>query len=223
MSRISEYYRRLRAEIPSAVTIVLAAKTRTPEEIREAIDAGAGDIGYNYVQEGAAMKAALGDNAGKVRWHLIGHLQSNKIKSALDIFDTIQTVDSAGRAGEISRRATSSGRAPVPILLEINTACEPNKHGFAPEIDAVAAAVQNIISLEGVELRGLMTMGPAEASAEQLRPYFRATRTLRDQLAERFPAVRFDTLSMGMSDSYRAAIEEGATMVRLGTVVFGER
>jgi len=220
---IAESYRRLRAEIPSHVTIVLAAKTRTADEVREAIAAGATDIGYNYVQEAAAMRAALGCEAGALRWHLIGRLQSNKINKALALFDVFQTVEGDAQAADIARRAAAAGKAPLPVLLEINSAREPAKSGLPPDLEAVERAAAAVSALPALTLKGLMTMGPADADGSQLRPFFHTTRLLFEGLCSRCPALALDTLSMGMSDSYREAIEEGATMVRVGTLVFGER
>ena len=220
---IAENFRRLRAEIPATVTIVLAAKTRSAGEVREAMAAGATDIGYNSVQEAAAMHASLGADAGRLRWHLIGHLQSNKINKVLPVFDAIQTVDSVELAAAIDRRITAADRV-LPVLIEVNAAGEPGKSGVAADTAAVASLAAGIAAFPRLRLDGLMTMGPADASAEELRPYFRRTRELLDHLRrQNLPRASLNTLSMGMSDSYHVAIEEGATMVRLGTVVFGPR
>ncbi len=218
---ISSRYAAIRAALPPHVTIVLAAKTRTVDEVREVVGAGATDIGYNYVQEAVAMKAALGEAAARVRWHLIGHLQTNKITRALQVFDTLQTIDTVERAEAVSRRV-AEGRQ-VPVLLEINVARETNKSGFAPESGTLLEAARRVAALPCLALRGLMTMGPADAGAEELRPFFRQAADLLMRLRDALPDHTLDTLSMGMSDSYLVAVEEGATMVRLGTVVFGER
>jgi pyridoxal phosphate enzyme (YggS family) len=226
---ITERYQALREEIPDHVTIVLAAKSRTPEEVAEAIDAGATDLGENYVQEGEAVHAALGDQARSVRWHMIGPLQKNKINKALPIFDVIQTVDSLETAKNIDKRVERAGKTLIPIFLEINIAGEESKSGIEFEAEAsIETGVERIAGalerLPHVRLEGLMTMGPLTSDAEQLRPHFRRTRQLFEHLCTlQLGRMNLEHLSMGMSDSYRVAIEEGATMVRLGTVVFGPR
>jgi pyridoxal phosphate enzyme (YggS family) len=221
---IAERYCRIRAELSPHVTIVLAAKTRSVDEVKQAISAGATDIGFNYVQEAAAMRAALGEDAGRVRWHLIGHLQTNKINKALPLFDMLQTVDSAGLAAAIDERAVAAGTQVIPVLIEVNAAGESGKTGVSPDIAALRELAATISQLPHLRLGGLMTMGPADATAEELRPFFKAARELVERLrTEGLPNVHLSTLSMGMSDSYRVAVDEGATMVRLGSVVFGER
>ncbi len=215
---IRENYAKLRAEIPDTVTIVAAAKTRTADEVRQLIDAGATDIGQNYVQEAEAVRAQLGPAAGNVRWHLIGHLQTNKINKALGLFDVIQTVDSAKLARAIDKRAD----APVDVLIEINSGREPQKTGVVPA--NAEALIQEIAPLDNVSVRGLMTMGPAFGDPEDARPAFRETRQLFSRLASlAIPGVAMETLSMGMSNAFRVAMEEGSTMIRPGTLLFGER
>jgi hypothetical protein len=226
---IAERYQALREEIPDHVTIVLAAKSRTPEEVAEAIDAGATDFGENYVQEGEAVHAALGEEARSTRWHMIGPLQKNKINKALPIFDVIQTVDSLETARNIDKRVERAGKSLIPIFLEINIAGEASKSGIEVESDeSIEAGVERIAravdELPHVRLDGLMTMGPLTSDAEQLRPHFRRTRQLFEHLRGiGLERINLQHLSMGMSDSYRIAIEEGTTMVRVGTVVFGPR
>ena len=194
---ITENFQRIREEIPDHVRIVLAAKTRTREEVEEAISAGAVDIGENYVQEGEAMHEALGDMAGKVTWHMIGDLQTNKINKTLPVFDMIQTIDSLKKAQAVSLRAERIGKV-MPVLMEINIGSERTKSG--------------------------MTMGPRFGDPEASRSYFRATRKIFDTIGDRnIPGVAMAELSMGMSNAYKVAIDEGATMVRLGTCVFGKR
>ena len=225
---IAERYRDLRAAIPPEVTLVLAAKTRTPDEVAEAIEAGATDIGHNYVQEAAAMREALGELARKVRWHLIGHLQSNKIGKALPLFDMIQTIDGAKRARALDRRAERDGRSRVPVLVEVNIGDEEAKAGVrerdgAALETAVLDLVGELARLAHVRVAGLMTMGPLFGDPEDARPYFRLARAIFERLrAEPIPGLaEMSVLSMGMTDSWRVAIEEGSTMVRLGTAVFG--
>ncbi len=220
---IDESFTRIRSSIPEYVTIMAAAKTRSPGEVAAAIHAGVTDIGENYVQEAEQVRQVLGQQARGVRWHMIGHLQTNKITKALDLFDVIQTVESIKKADAIDRRARAAGKV-VPVYIEINIGEEEAKHGVTAGYDAVEELAAHLGGLCGVTLEGLMTMGPLTAGPEQVRPYFRETKTLFDRLRERhLPGVELKTLSMGMSDSYKVAIEEGATMIRLGTVLFGSR
>ena len=220
---IADIYQQLRSEIPAHVTIVPAAKTRSVQEMLEVIEAGATDIGHNYVQEAEQARTALGDAAQKVRWHLIGHLQTNKINKALQVFDVFQTVDSLEKARAIDMRAARLERV-VPVYIEINSAAEASKSGILPDFDTLAGLARDMCTLGHVRLEGLMTMGPLGADEDSLRAAFRKTRHLFDRLRGlELTGVCLKTLSMGMTDSYRIAIEEGATMVRPGTIVFGHR
>ncbi len=220
---VAENYQRIREEVPDNVTIVLAGKTRTPEEIREVIEAGATDIGENYVQEAEKMYDSLGEETKKVRWHMIGHLQKNKINKALRIFDVMQTVDSLEKAIDINKRAKETGRT-VSVYIEINIGSEMTKAGIKPEYEVVENLVREISELEYLNLEGLMTMGPRFGDPKDSRPYFRETKDIFERIkALNLSRVKMETLSMGMSNSYKFAIEEGSNMVRLGTVVFGER
>ena len=220
---IVENYQKIREETPDNVTIVLAGKTRTPEEIEEAIEAGATDIGENYVQEAEKMYDSLGEKRKKVRWHMIGHLQKNKINKALRIFDVIQTVDSLEKAAYIDKRAQGIGKT-VSVYLEINIGSEMTKAGINPEYEVVENLVREISKLEHLSLEGLMTMGPRFGDPEDSRPYFRKAKDVFERIKVlNLPRVKMRTLSMGMSNSYKVAIEEGSNMIRLGTVVFGER
>lgn len=215
---ITENFKRIREEIPDDVTIVAAAKTRSIDEVRALIDAGATDIGENYVQEAERMKKALDSEAEKVNWHLIGHLQSNKINKALGLFNVIQTLDSIKLARAIDKRTQS----PLPVLIEINSGREPQKTGVLPE--NTEQFIREAAHLKYIEIKGLMTMGPRFGNPEDARPYFQATKRLFDQIgALDIPRVKMDILSMGMSNAYRVAIEEGSTMIRPGTVLFGKR
>jgi len=219
MLMIEESVRLLLSGIPAGVTVVAAAKTRSPEEVRAAIDAGVHIVGHNYVQEAQAMIERLGVDAAS--WAMIGHLQRNKVREAVRLFDLIQTIDSLRLAGAIGRVCEETGRV-MPVLIEVNSAREPQKSGVVPE--AVTDLVREIAQLESVQIRGLMTMGPLTSDPEQLRPVFRETKTLFDRIAAaKIPNVSMNVLSMGMSDSYPVAIEEGSTMIRLGTTVFGPR
>jgi len=211
--------RSLLAEIPPHVTLVAAAKTRTPDEIAAAIAGGVRIVGHNYVQEAERAIDALGRDAA--HWHMIGHLQRNKVREAVRLFDLIQTVDSARLAEKIAEEGAKVGRV-VPILVEINSAQEEQKSGVLPD-DAVDF-VREIAELPSLRIDGLMTMGPFSANAEDLRPSFARTRSLFDRIASlEIPGAEMRTLSMGMSNSYAVAIEEKATMVRLGTTLFGPR
>ncbi len=220
---ITENYHRLRDEIPEHVTIVLAAKTRTPDDVLEAMAAGATDIGENYVQEAETMQQALGESVRRVRWHMIGALQSNKINKALPLFDVFQTIDSLEKAQAFETRAARFGRI-WPVYLEVNIASETSKAGLPPEYEQIERLAREMAAFEHLRVEGVMTMGVFTPDPEESRPYFRAARLIFDRLgALNLPNVTMKTLSMGMSDSYRVAIEEGSNMVRLGTIVFGAR
>lgn len=198
---------------PASVTLVAATKSVEPARVAEAITAGLRDCGENIVRDGQERIAALGDTAKLVTWHFIGHLQSNKSGAALEHFDIIHSVDSERLAQQLSRRAETIGRT-ARILLEVNVAAETSKYGFSP--DEVGTAVSAISHLPNLQLEGLMTVAPAVPEAEQIRPVFRELR----QLAE---ANSMKQLSMGMTDDFEVAIEEGATLVRIGRAIFGER
>jgi pyridoxal phosphate enzyme (YggS family) len=218
MTNITENVRRLLQELPPAVQPVAAAKTRTPAEIREALQAGIQILGENYVQEAEQAQAAVGKAA---QWHCIGHLQKNKVKKAVEIFDMIETVDSLEMAQEIDKRCQQLGKI-MPILIEVNSGRELQKSGVLPE--NAAALAQSISSLPDIRLMGLMTMGPAVGDPEDSRPYFVTTRQVFEQLKLlAIPNVTMQYLSMGMTNSYKIALAEGANMVRLGTLIFGER
>ena len=216
---IEERARRLFSEIPPGVTVVAAAKMRTPDEVRAVLAAGVSIVGENYVQEAEAAQAAVSRAAAK--WHLIGHLQRNKAKDAVRLFDLIQTVDSVRLAEAVDAASHALGRV-TPILVEVNSAREPQKSGVLPE-DATDF-VRALERLEAVRVVGLMTMGPLVADPEALRPAFRDTKRLFDGLSRlALERTQMQILSMGMSDSYRVAIDEGATMVRVGAALFGPR
>jgi pyridoxal phosphate enzyme (YggS family) len=199
---------------PTTIRLVLASKTQPSEAIRAAARAGARDFGENYVQEAIAKRAELADLTD-IRWHLIGHLQTNKARTAAGAFALIHSVDSV-RLAEALARAQPSPR--IHALIEVNLAAEASKTGVAP--DGVAAILN--AAVEKIEIDGLMTIPPPAASAEAARPYFAQLRELRDRLAMR-SGVALSELSMGMTDDFEVAIEEGATIVRVGRAVFGER
>jgi len=205
-------------ELPPGVALVAAAKSRTPAEVLEAIEAGVRLIGENYVQEAAAAFAVVGRRAA---WHFIGHLQKNKVKKAVELFDLIETVDSVALAAEIDKRSREQGKI-MPVFIEINSGREPQKAGVPPE--AAETLVREVAALSNIRVEGLMTMGPETGDPEDSRPYFRLTRELSKSLkALGLPGVSLTWLSMGMSHSYRVAVEEGANMVRIGTKIFGPR
>jgi len=215
---IKETVRQILAELPAGVQLVGAAKTRTPQEIEAAIAGGLEMIGENYVQEAEQAFAIIGS---KVKWHLIGHLQSNKAKKAVRVFDMIETVDSFKLAKALDQACAELGKI-LPVLIEINSAEEKQKAGVMP-VEAVAL-VREISVLSRVKVMGLMTMGPLSGAPEESKPYFQKTKQLFDQLkAMALPGVEMRYLSMGMSDSYKIAIEEGANLVRIGTALFGPR
>jgi len=226
---ISTNYVRLREEIPEDVTIVLSVKTRTVKQIEEAIDAGVTDIGQNYVQEAGQIYSALRKKAAKVRWHMIGHLQTNKINKALRVFDVIQTVDSLEKAAAIDKRVERAGKEIIPVYVEINIGSEFSKAGIKlaehePFDEYMEKLAGDISALGHLSLEGLMTMGPRFGNPEDVRPYFRRTRRIFERIkALNLPNVDMKYLSMGMTNSYRVAIEEGSNMVRIGTAIFGER
>ncbi|MDZ7370662.1 MAG: YggS family pyridoxal phosphate-dependent enzyme [candidate division KSB1 bacterium] len=216
--QLVEHIRTVLATIPPHVAVEAAAKTRTADEVQAAVEAGVRIIGYNYVQEAQQIKPQV---VGPVQWHLIGHLQKNKVNKAVELFDLIETVDSFELAAALDRRCAAVGKR-MPVLIEVNSGREPNKSGALPE--EVVGLVRRTAELPNLEVRGLMTMGPLLEDPEAMRPYFRLTREIFLEIkALQIPRVKMEILSMGMSDSYRVAIEEGATLVRLGTLLFGPR
>jgi pyridoxal phosphate enzyme (YggS family) len=221
---ITANVKRILKTLPPGVILVAAAKARTAREVEEALRAGVAYVGHNYVQEAEQMIPLISQVPqfqGQVRWHMIGHLQKNKVKKAVRLFDMIETVDSWPLAKLIDRRCAAIGLT-MPILVEVNIGREASKTGVLPE--KVDDLVQRLSDLKHIRVQGLMTMGPRFGDPEDARPYFRATKEAFDRLAKaNLPNVEMRTLSMGMSNSYQVALEEGANMVRLGTVLFGER
>ena len=215
---IAENVKAILAALPPGVELVAAAKTRTAAEILEAVEAGVQIVGENYVQEAAAASEAVGR---RVRWHLIGHLQTNKARKAVEIFDLIETVDSIGLGRELDKRAAAAGKT-MEVLVEINSGREPQKTGVMP--DQAEALVRGLAALPRLRVLGLMTMGPLAGDPEDSRPYFVETRRVFEALKPAaIPGVEMRHLSMGMSHSWRVAVEEGATLVRIGTAIFGPR
>ncbi|MBA7585492.1 Pyridoxal phosphate homeostasis protein [subsurface metagenome] len=215
---IKQNVRQILGELPDGVELIAAAKTRKPEEILEAIEAGVKIIGENYVQEGERAYQVVGD---KVEWHFIGRLQKNKVKKAVQFFDMIETVDSPEVAGEIDKRCSQIGKV-ISVLIEINSGQEEQKSGVLPE-DA-EQLVRELSLFQNIRVIGLMTMGPRFGNPEDSRPYFVETRRIFEKIKKlNLSNVEMKYLSMGMTNSYKVAIEEGANMVRIGTRIFGER
>ncbi len=205
-------------ELLSGVQLLAAAKTRGPQEILEAIEAGVKIIGENYVQEAEAVYEAIGN---KAEWHFIGHLQKNKVKRAVKIFDMIETVDSVAIATEISQRCAQIGKV-MPVLIEINSGREEQKSGVFPE--SAEPLAREISVLPNIKLMGLMTMGPRFGDPEDSRIYFMEMRKIFERIKKlALPNVEMKYLSMGMTNSYRIALEEGANIVRVGNKIFGKR
>jgi len=250
---IKQNVRQLLQELPPGVELVAAAKQQTPEKILAAIEAGVKIIGENYVQEAVSAFQVIGR---QVQWSYIGHLQKNKVKKVVEIFDLIETVDSVELAEEINRRSAAAQKI-MSVLIEVNSGREPQKFGLWPEavpgfleelerfdalsvvglmavmpitgdLDRLMADVEElaraITQFPNLKLCGLMTMGPFEGDPEESRPYFRETRQVFDHLKKlNLPGADLRILSMGMTNSYRIAIEEGANRVRIGTKIFGPR
>lgn len=205
-------------ELPRGVELVAAAKMREPAEVLEAVNAGVKIIGENYVQEAQRAYRLVGARA---RWHFIGHLQRNKAKKAVEMFDMIETVDSVEIAREISKRCAQFSKV-MPVLVEINSGREKQKTGVFPE--DVPGLVREISGLQSIRVVGLMTMGPRSGDPEDSRPYFTETRRVFEEIKRlNLPGVQMKYLSMGMTNSYKVALEEGANIVRIGSRIFGRR
>ena len=200
------------------IKLVAVSKTVEGARIREAIEAGVTILGENYVQEAREKVEEIGHG---IQWHMIGHLQSNKAKYAVTLFDYIHSIDGISLAREIDRRAEQKGRR-VRALVEVNLSGESSKFGIGSE--AVMDLIHHVGTLKHISIEGLMTMPPYFDEPEKARPYFIRLREFRDRIQkEGIEGVRMDELSMGMSGDFEAAIEEGATMIRVGTAIFGER
>ncbi|HDN59593.1 MAG: YggS family pyridoxal phosphate-dependent enzyme [Candidatus Neomarinimicrobiota bacterium] len=201
------------------VKIVAVSKTKPPELIRYAIESGIKDIGENRVQEAIPKIEAVGKD--KVVWHLVGHLQTNKAKKAVCYFDMIQSVDSVKIARKISSYSEEEGKQ-IPVLVEVNISGESTKFGIAPE--KVKDFVGEISCLRGIKVKGLMTIGPLTYDKGAVRRAFRKMFGIFDDLRrDRIEGVEMEILSMGMTDDFEVAVEEGTTMVRIGRAIFGER
>jgi len=231
---IRENIKEIKKELPKNIKLIAATKTHSIEEIKQSIEAGVEIIGENYVNEvekkNKELKGSLNSKRSnyyessirnKVKFHCIGHLQTNKVKKAVEIFDMIQTVDSIKIAKEIDKRCKDINKI-MPVLIEINSGKESNKDGAMPE--DVEKLIKEISTLPNTKIKGLMTMAPYFDNPEKDRPYFKLTKKLFDEIkALDIQNVDMEILSMGMSHSYKVAIEEGANMIRIGTKIFGGR
>jgi PLP dependent protein len=204
---------------PEDVTLIAVAKTFPANLVEEAVSAGVADIGENYVQEVLGKRAAL--SALGIRWHFIGHLQSNKVRQIAEWVHLVHALDSLSLARELDERAARAGRV-IEVLVEVNTTGEQTKFGLPPE--GVAGFIRSLEPFSHIRIGGLMTIGPFLPDPEGSRPMFRALRTLRDEIT-RAPQANMDLrhLSMGMTGDFEVAVEEGATLVRIGTAIFGSR
>lgn len=225
---IAENYKKVLEQVKSAalragrnsdeITLVVVTKTWPVETIEEVIRAGARVLGENYVQEALPKVEAIGD---RVEWHFIGHLQSNKAKFVANRFNMIESVGSISLAKELNKQAEKQG-IDIDVLVEVNTGGEESKSGIEPE--DIEKLLKEISQFNRIKVKGLMTIPPYFSNPEDSRPYFKRLRELRDKLSNLgIPNISFQHLSMGMSNDFEVAIEEGATIVRVGTAIFGER
>jgi len=231
VDQIGERLARVRAQIeaaalkcgrlPHEVTLIAISKTHPASLVRAAIEFGANDIGENRVQEAEQKINEVGRSAA--RWHLVGHLQANKARRAVQLFDVIHSLDSLELARRLDRLCGEEGRETLPVLIQVDLGHEETKAGI--DESELPELVEGLKSLGRVQLIGLMTLPPFFDDPEQARPFFRRLRELRDDLARQgaFGAARKGELSMGMTHDFAVAIEEGATMVRVGTAIFGQR
>ncbi len=216
--KIIQNVKRILSEIPQGVTLLAACKSRTAQEINAAIEGGIKVIGENYLQETLKVYPLVRKG---VEWHFIGHLQRNKVKKIVKIFDVIETLDDLKIAEEIDKRCAQIEKT-MPVLIEVNSAKEPRKAGVFPE--EVEDFILEVSKFKNIKVSGLMTMGPLVSNIEEIRPFFKLTKTLFDSLkTKNIENVEMRYLSMGMSDSYKIAIEEGANIIRVGTKIFGPR
>jgi pyridoxal phosphate enzyme (YggS family) len=207
---------------PGAITIVAVSKGRTPEQIKQAVQAGLTDIGENKVRE-ALLKhrllSTVNSELSTIKWHMVGHLQSNKVKEAVEIFDLIQSVDSLRLAEEIDKQAARI-RKIQDILIEVKTSAEESKFGLKPE--ETIKVIKEVAKFKNISIKGLMTIAPIVDNPQDARPYFRMLRELKDRINSLSTVNReLLTLSMGMTDDFEVAIAEGSNMVRIGRAIFG--
>lgn len=202
------------------ITLVAVTKTHPPEVIDAAYELGLRHFGENRVEEAANKVGGLPRD---IVWHMVGHLQSRKAALAVDLFEVVHSVDSVKLARRLDRLCAERERT-MPVLLEVNVSGEASKYGFSvANRDALETSVGEILSMSHIRIEGLMTMAPIVADPEDVRPVFRGLRELRDALVARFPQIEWRHLSMGMTDDFEVAIEEGATIVRIGRAIFGPR
>ncbi len=226
---IRENYKRIMEEIEKAclragrqtdeVKLLAATKTRTPDEIREAYEAGVRLFGENRVQEAREKIPQLKDLTG-AQWHMIGHLQTNKVKYAVELFNCIETLDRKELVDELLKRMERKSIKEIDLLIEVKLSPEESKHGCPPE--RVEELLSYTLQFPQLNVLGFMTVPPYLENPEEVRPYFRELRQIRDRMEEVFNR-KFPELSMGMSHDFPVAVEEGATIVRIGTVLFGPR
>lgn len=225
---------------PDDIALIAVTKTHPPERVAQAIEAGIYDVGENRVQEAQQKFAALALEHSRVRWHLIGHLQRNKAKNALRLFDMVHSLDSVRLAEVLNRHIADGVRddearglngGPLPVLIQVNMSGEASKEGFdlpgglenADLLPRFFEDVASMLKLPHIAIQGLMTLAPFVSDPETVRPVFQRLRLLRDALAQRFPEASWEHLSMGMTNDFEVAIEEGATFVRIGRAIMGER
>ena len=221
---IRENISKIRERLPPGITIVAVSKARTLQQIEEVIQAGISDIGENKVQE-ALIKykelSAIDYKRSTIRWHMVGHLQTNKVKDAVGIFDLIHSVDSVHLAQEIDRQAVKINKI-QNILIEVKTSGEATKFGLRPE--EVIAVIKEMAPFKNIDIKGLMTIAPIVDSPEKTRPYFRTLRELKDEINHSsLTKSPLSVLSMGMSDDFEIAIEEGSNMIRIGRAIFSRQ
>jgi len=215
---INENVIRILEDMPPEVYLEAAVKQQSVENVQEALSAGIKIIGDNYIREAKEKFAIIGK---KAKWHFIGHLQKNKVKPAVEIFDMIETMDCLELAEILDKQCKRCDKI-MPILIEVNSGRESQKHGLIPE--SVEEFLEKVIRFANLKVMGLMTMGPWLENCECLRPYFKQTKELFDAIKEKkYDNLDWRYLSMGMSSSYKIAIEEGANIVRVGEGIFGKR
>jgi pyridoxal phosphate enzyme (YggS family) len=210
---------------PAQVKLVVVTKGHPLEAVQAALEAGLRTFGENYAEEGVSKMLACSEWAG-VEWHMIGHIQSRKARPVAEHYDWVHSLDSLKLARRLDRYAGRASRR-LPVLLELNVSGEQSKFGWPAWQEsswpALVDEIASIRELPNLSIRGLMTMAPFLPDPEETRPYFQRLRNLRDRLAEQFPEAEWSELSMGMSDDFRVAVQEGATMVRIGTAILGPR
>ncbi|MDA3792158.1 MAG: YggS family pyridoxal phosphate-dependent enzyme [Elusimicrobia bacterium] len=217
-SGIKEKVNEILEELPPGVKLVAACKTRTPKEITAAVKAGIKILGQNYIQE---SEDVIGQIPPGVKWHFIGHLQRNKAKKAVHLFDMIESLDSLRLAKKLNKESRNAGKI-TKCLVEINSGRENNKDGILPK--NAEEAIRAFLDFKNLKIEGLMTMGPFAGTPEDFRPYFKTTKEIFESLkSKNIKNCDMKYLSMGMSASYRVAVEEGANIVRIGTKLFGPR